>query len=250
MTYLKNFGWGRVTALAVVLLAACAYWIASEARIPSGSATIILWQWAAVFASLLVVSLIAGCMAQQRFIGVLIDERNRISLSRVQWLAWFLVLFSSYFTGAVWDVAGFGGDVPKIEPNLFGLIGITTGSGVISNVLVEAKKQQQPTAAAVQGFDPHRGKIDINASPAQAAWQDLYLGEETANRQTVDASRLQKLIVTILLVIVYIEMVASALSEASQTYHAFDLPVVGSNFLVLMGASHAAYLAYKATNKP
>src|SRR5262245_18034028 len=124
MNFLVMFGYGRLTVLAMVLLAANAFWIASEAKVPTGRSTILLWQWASVFLTLLVVSLIAGCIACRRFVGILIDERFRMSLSRFQWLLWFLVLFSGYFTGSVWDVA-YGGDLPAIEPDLFGLIGIT-----------------------------------------------------------------------------------------------------------------------------
>lgn len=170
-----------------------------------------------------------------------------MSLSRFQWLLWFLVLFSAYFTGSVGDVA-YGGDLPAIEPDLFGLIGITTGSAVISNVVVDTKKRA-PDPKAAEGNAPLVSVIDVNTSPAQAAWEDLYLGEEAANRATVDDSRLQKVVITLLLVIVYMQMLWSAFVEASLTYHAFVMPSVGTNFLVMLGASHAAYLAYKATNK-
>jgi hypothetical protein len=240
-------GWGGITALGLVLLGANAYWIAQEAKIPTGTATILVWQWLSVLASLILVSVIAGYLANARSIGIFIDERNRISLSRVQWLAWFLVLFSGYFTGAVWDVA-FGGDLPAIETTLFGVIGITTGSAVVSNMVVDAKKQE--TAAPVlMGGPPLVGRIDVNASSNDAAWADLYLGEEQGNRFSVDPSRLQKLIVTMLLVIVYVEMLWTAFTQASLSYSSFAMPVVGTNFVALMGSSHAAYLAYKATNK-
>src|SRR5262245_50252379 len=219
MNFLVTIGWGRLTVLAVVLLGANAVWIAWEAKVPTGNATILVWQWASVLLSLLIVSLIAGCIACRRFVGILIDERFRMSLARFQWLLWFLVLFSGYFTGAVWDVA-YGGDLPALEPDLFGVIGITTGSAVISNILVDTKKRERAPPLPA-GSPPARGLVDVNTNPAQAAWEDLYLGEEVANRMTVDASRLQKVIITILLVIVYMQMLWSAFVEASLTYHAF-----------------------------
>jgi hypothetical protein len=77
----------------------------------------------------------------------------------------------------------------------------------------------------------------------------LYLGEEEANRSSVDVSRLQKLVATMVLVIVYVRMLVAAFSEASVAYDSFAMPVVGTNFVALLGASHAAYLAYKATPK-
>ncbi len=249
MSRVKRLGWGGVTLLGVVLLGACSAWIAAESNIPSGTRTILHWQWGAVLASLLIVSVIAGHLANDRWIGVLIDERNRISLGRLQWMAWFLVLFSAYFTGAVWDIAF--GDLPAVETNLFGLIGITTGSAVVANAVVEGKKaDQSPTpnavapaaapgapapAAAAVPTDLRSGKVDINTSPMDASFADLYLGEDVTNRQSVDASRLQKFIITILLITVYLEMLWSAFVDASQTYHAFSMPIVGTNFLGMMG---------------
>jgi len=264
MARMKAWSWGLLTLVGAALLAACSAWIASESYVPSGTATILLWQWGAVLLSMLIMATWAGYLANGRWIGVLIDERNRISLARLQWLLWFLLLFSAYFTGAVWDTAF--GDLPVVETNLFMVIGITTGSAVISNVVVQNKKADtSPTPNAVPpaptpgvpmtaatAVDPgaHRmGKADVNASPADASFEDLYLGEDATNRQSVDASRLQKLIITFLLVTVYFEMLWSAFVDASATYHAFSMPIVGTNFLGMLGASHAAYLIAKASPK-
>jgi hypothetical protein len=264
MDRIKTWRWGGLTLLGVVLLAACSAWIAAESNIPTGTSTILLWQWGAVLLSLLIVAVCAGHLANGRWIGVLIDDRNRISLGRLQWLLWFLVLFSAYFTGAVWDVAF--GDLPVVETNLFAVLGITTGSAVLANVVVEGKKNDQsptpnavppaPTpgvalaAAAAANPNANRiGKVDVNASPQDASFADLYLGEDVTTRQSVDASRLQKLVITILLVTVYVQMLWSAFVDASATYHAFSMPIVGTNFLGMMGISHAAYLVAKAAPK-
>jgi len=190
---------------------------------------------------------VVGNQAKQRLIGILIDDRERISLARVQWVAWFLVLFSSYFVGAVWNAA-YGADLPAMEANLFALIGITSGSAVISNLVVDAKKRE-PKPASATDDSTLVGRIDVNQSSKEAAWEDLYLGEEHANRAAIDVSRLQKLVMTILLVVVYFEMLRSAFAQSSLTYESFSMPAVGTNFVTLLGASHAAYLAYKATPK-
>src|SRR5262245_60425342 len=114
MDFLKQFGWGRLTLLGLAVLVANGVWIASGAHLSLETrTTLLLWQWAGVVGTLLLISVIAGCIAKKRFTGVLIDERNRISLSRVQWLAWFLVLFSAYFTGSIFNIAN-GGDLPAI----------------------------------------------------------------------------------------------------------------------------------------
>jgi hypothetical protein len=245
MKIIYSMGWGGMTLLGVLLLGANAFWIAHESDVPTARSGILVAQWLLVLTALLIICAMAGILTKQRAMGILIDERNRISLARVQWVSWFLVLSSSYFVGSVWDAIF--GDLPAIEPNLFGLIGITSGSAVVSQLVVDAKKREPATAQ--QPADPLVGKIDVNNTPAEASWQDLYLGEEEANRYTVDVSRLQKLVATIILVAVYCRMVWLAFTQASVDYEAFTMPVVGSNFIVLLGSSHAAYLAYKATPK-
>jgi hypothetical protein len=242
----SSLGWGGVTLLALSLLAANAIWISNEARTPGGGQGTLIVEWLSVLASLTLVCVVAGYLANGRPAGIFIDERYRISLARFQWAAWFIVLFSGYFTGAAWDVA-LGGDLPAIEPNLFALLGITTGSAVISNVIVDTKKREN---SAANSADPTLlGKIDVNADSGDASWADLYLGEEEANRSTIDVSRLQKLVITMVLVVTYIEMLWTAFGEASRDYESFAMPVVGTNFVTLLGISHAAYLAYKATPK-
>jgi hypothetical protein len=245
MKFLSTLGWGGATLVGVVLLGANAFWIAYASR--SG---LLGLQWLCVLLSLAIVCVIVGSLANGRLIGIFVDERNRISLSRFQWVLWFLVLFSSYFTGSVWDISHEAGDMPAMEPQLFGLIGISSGSAVVSNLLVDTKKREAPVQAAAANDPTLVGKIDVNAAPTEASWADLYLGEEEGNRTSIDVSRLQKLIATLLLVIVYSRLVWHGLSpDTIDGGGSFTMPVVGTSFLTLMGASHAAYLAYKATPK-
>src|SRR5215475_1043707 len=171
----ESVGYGGATALGLVLLGIEAFFIRQEALIPGAWSGILILFWLIALAILLVVCVVMGSISKKRPIGILIDERNRISLARMQWLAWFLVLFSAYYTGAVWDTA-FGGDLPAIEPNLFGLIGITSASAVISNVLVDAKKQEKVPDNSQVGPGPLQGRADVNNDAKDASWADLYLG--------------------------------------------------------------------------
>jgi hypothetical protein len=92
------------------------------------------------------------------------------------------------------------------------------------------------------------GAIDVNREVKEASWSDLYLGEEVANRYGVDISRLQKLIITVLLVVAYVGWLWDDLTS-KKTFSA--MPQVDDNgtFIWLVGISHAAYLAYKRTPK-
>jgi hypothetical protein len=252
MKFFSTLGWGGATLIGVVLLGANAFWIAYASR--SG---LLGLQWLCVLASLVIVCVIVGSLANGRLIGIFVDERNRISLARFQWVLWFLVLFSSYFTGSVWDISHEGGDMPTIDATLFGLIGISSGSAVVSNLVVDTKKRETAVDTAPANGQPAAandptlvGKIDVNLAAADASWADLFLGEEQGNRSSIDVSRLQKLVATLLLVIVYSRLVWHGFSpDTIDGGGSFTMPVVGTGFLTLMGTSHAAYLAYKATPK-
>jgi hypothetical protein len=244
---MRFISFGTLMLATLVFLGLDGWWISSEAHAPTGRTSILVWQWLAALVILLLAAIISGHLAKKRLIGILIDERDRVSLARFQWVAWFVLLFSAYFAGAIWN-AFYGADLPAIEPNLFGTIGVVSGSAVISNLIVDNKKNQEKPATLAA--DPRvKGVADINLTPDEATWAELFLGEEGANRDTVDVSRLQKLIITFILVIAYFGMLLSGFTQTSLTYESFNMPAVGANFLLLLGASHAAYLAYKATPK-
>ena len=73
----------------------------------------------------------------------------------------------------------------------------------------------------------------MNADPLDASFADLYLGEDVTTRQSVDASRLQKLIMTILLVTLRSDAVVGVRRRLGD-YHAFSMPIVGTKFFLGM----------------
>jgi hypothetical protein len=254
--------WGWFTLLFLIALALCALWIWADQQH-------LQYQWIVVSAVIIGMCMSAGWLVNGRLDGILIDDRNRISLSRLQWVAWFAVLLGGYFAGAVWNVAymenwKIKGHFPDMQADLWALLGIVSASAVASNMILDRKKSQPAqtgrapntalnTAPPRPGQPDQVGSIDRNITPKEASWADLFLGEEVANRDVVDISRLQKLFITVLLVLTYIRLLWIGLGHPSSTT-GFDMPPVsdpqgGQGFLWLLGISHAAYLAYKATPK-
>jgi hypothetical protein len=176
-------------------------------------------------------------------------------------VAWLIVLLGGYFVAAIWKVTQ-GTAFPTMQSDLFALLGIVSISPVISNVIVDNKKNQSPRSAAAPaapavappeqltaGDDPQQiGVMDANKSPYEASWSDLYLGEEVANRYVVDISRLQKLIITVILVFAYAVSLWRLFGQQPAPI-ALNMPEVGRDFLALLGISHGAYLASKTTTK-
>ena len=94
------------------------------------------------------------------------------------------------------------------------------------------------------------GQMDANKTAAEASWADLYLGEDVGNRYVVDINRLQKFLVTIILVTIYFAWFWQGLGQ-DHSKGFVEMPGLDGKdtFLWLLGISHAGYLASKATPK-
>jgi hypothetical protein len=247
-----------MTAVLIVALALIALWVGAGVGAETPKAPSLQLQWLVTMLILVALCGIAGLFVNGRLDGILIDERHRLSLSRLQWVAWFVVLLSAFFVGTLLNVkSGYADPFPTMQNELFALIGLASGSAVVSKMIVSQKKDDPnvpavaplPPAAGVAAAPGNVGKIDVNASSEEASWKDFYCGEEVTNRDVVDVSRLQQLVTTLLLVFVYIGFLWRDLDTAAFTGNLATMPQVSANFVELLGISHAGYLAYKATPK-
>ena len=247
----KGAMWGPLTGLLLVSFFVDAWFIAKAA---AGSAQ---FYWIVTIILILVICITAGKLVNDRIDGILVSDRNRLSLGRLQWTAWLILIMSAYFVAAIWN-AGHGGNMPAIPEQLLGLLGIVSGSSVVGSVISNSKKQTDaPSAPGATGLKAtaandksatNAGQLDANKSSADASWADLYLGDDVGNRYVVDISRLQKLLITIILMAVYAGWLWKMLADAGP----YALPGLDEKqtFLWLLGISHASYLAIKATPKP
>jgi hypothetical protein len=256
--------WALLTLLFIAALVGSGQWIIYDAHAKNlGN---LRNQWLLIEATLLGLCVFAGYIVNRRADGLLIDEQNRISLARIQWAAWLVVLLGGFFIESIWNVAvGFAdpdkGPFPFMQSQLYALLGIVSGSAVVSSVIANGKMNApnapSPPDNPAIGTPTNVGLIDANVDPSEASWADLYLGDEVANRDVVDISRLQKLIVTVLLVMAYVQLLwfhlVSDLTDKSGTLladaHFANMPQVGDTFIWLLGISHGAYLAYKTVSK-
>jgi hypothetical protein len=228
---LKHFGW--LIPLLLGVLAGIGSWAEG-----SGPPRVI---FAAIVLVLVGFCIVVGKLLCNRLDGILVDDRCRLSLSRFQWLVWFVVIFSGFVTGAL--LRAKAGQPPlEMDDYMYGLLGIVTASPVISGIILDTKKGDgSATATSI-------GSLDRNQTVADAAWIDLVLGEEVANASVVDVSRMQKLIVTIILGVVYTGALWNIFGDWAAPGPE-RMPPVAESFLVLLGVSHAGYLASKATPK-
>jgi hypothetical protein len=165
---------------------------------------------------------------------VIIDQRNRISLSRLQLVLWTVLVISAAITegmlNAVW---GRGQPLAlNIPKELWILLGLSTASFVAAPLVLDSKAD--------------KGSLDTKP-PGGHAWRDIFYGDDTGNADQVDFSKVQQFFFTILLVSVYAVAIGSVVMTtvpSSQTLLTF--PPLDPGFIGIMAVSQVAYIAYKA----
>jgi hypothetical protein len=227
------------------------------------AAIVALWPLAGVFprsviwlAALLLLTLfvaVAGFGLTGLWRGALIDDRNLMTLSRLQLIIWTALGLSAFVAAILTNIARGATDAlaVAIPAELWVLMGISTTTLVGSPLLLSAKASQRPSAmppafAAVSPSDfAARGVLLIRKDPKDASWTDLLSGEELGNARYLDVAKLQMLFFTLILALTYAADLFSRFAGASAAIT--ELPAFTEGALALLGISQAGYLASKAT---
>lgn len=214
--------------------------------------------WLVILVLLFVFTAVIGQGVTGRWQGLLIDERNKISLSRLQMALWTIVVLSAFFTAALFNItSGNSGDplAIGIPPMLWTLMGISTTS-LVGSPLIRNTKTARPANAAEQARTlgvlqqqgnanaTAQGQIVVNNAPQDARIADLFQGEETGNAAHLDLGKVQMFFFTLILVLSY----AIALGNMFATIAGFidGFPPLTEGQVALLGISHAGYLLNKA----
>jgi hypothetical protein len=205
--------------------------------------------------------------------GVFIDGRYRISLGRLQLLAWTLVILSAIIAAAFHNLNSHIGSPLEISipSQLWVLMGITTASAIASPAVLSNKRNLQPdekersktekniieqkqkAGEIVIQADEEKKKekdeiktiIHSNDSFDDARWGDLLKGDETGNAAAVDVGKIQMFFITFILVVAYGAAIGNLLAGDGQIT---ALPPVDEGMNVLLGISHTGYVANKAVS--
>lgn len=218
-----------------------------------------LGAWLTTFGLLLAFIAVVGNGITGLWRGALIDERNKMSLSRFQLVLWTSIVLSAFLAAVLANLSKPGIDplAVGIPQELWLLLGISTTSLVGSPLLKDNKKKRQPDPVehaytlnqlADQGTNPgtvgNEGLIVVNATPDMAGWSDMFKGDETGNAALLDIGQLQMFYFTLIGALAYCFALGSQLRT---TLGPIDhLPALSSSFLALLGISHAGYLTNKA----
>lgn len=233
--------------------------------------------------STVVVLVALGRGVTGRPLGALISPENRYSLALAQVTFWTVLVLTSVGALAVFN-AGLGAehlrDLPRPEaegialfpsiPNeIWAVLGISFVSPVLSS-LIKGLKPDATTGSEVVVSRTGPASVTFLTSNTsgivrddlrRASIADWFLGEEGANKDKIDISRVQMVLVTAGLLVTYgseifaftrdvmtAKMVSVIADPAVVLFQ--TLPPVGAAMAGLLLMSHATYLVAKASDKP
>jgi len=230
----------------------------------SGRQLVGLWWmlivWLLIFLFIVIFMVGAGYGMTGRWPGLLIDERYRMSTSRLQLIVWTLVIVPALLAFIFINIGHGSPDAAlniAIPPELWALLGISGGAAVaapVANAVTNQNKKVSDDAATranttVDGSD-HVGVLDVNTAAESASFSDMFEGDEIGNRDHLDVSKVQMLVISIGLALGYGAAIAIMLAQAAHaTPPALPLgsfPAVDPNLATLLLVSQGTYVAYKA----
>ena len=189
--------------------------------------------------------------------GVLIDDRNMVSLSRFQMVLWTILILSAFITASLSNLAA-GAENPlsiRIPEELWILMGISTTSLVGSPLIKSTKYSKEAPdkenvkeqIAKWKGLSKEKidfkGQIVVYKEPKMASFSNLFEGEEAGNAARIDLAKVQIFYFTIILVLAY-AVAFGKMFAGSATIHEF--PDLDPSMIWLLGISHGGYLIHKA----
>ena len=193
--------------------------------------------------------------------GCLIDNRNRLSLSKLQLFLWTALVLSAFLTLAAFRVHAGEADPLDIgvPTEVWALLGISTASSVGSAAVKYAKRNASVdttatdtaldrTRAAMPQEDPgnlgREGLLVTRATPQDSRVSDLFTGDEVGSAAQLELGKVQMFFFTLVVVFAYGIAVGGGFYSAGGVPKA--LPDLSEGMVVLLLISHAGFLGAKS----
>lgn len=242
--------WNTGATVLTILLLACAFVVGAYLAGVAAIAPVALW--ACVVAFVLAALGVAGVLMCGRFTGFLITENNVMSASRAQAALWFVAILSTYVT--LWCLnfrLSPADPVALTEGALLASVA-ASGSMVGAQLLNAPKSQRKLTHEKLQevqklapeiGVDAEaKGVLWRNKRASQAKLKDIFEGDEVVEGGALDAGKVQMLVLTLVLVLLYVARFLATLADANPPN---AVPDIDTTVASLLGLSHAGYLGNK-----
>lgn len=220
------------------------------------------WAWCVTLGLLALFSMLIGLVIDDNPLGIIIDSRNCYSLSKFQLLGWTLLVLSAWIVFVATRVQlgqGIAAANVDLPGELLALLGISTTSLVAAPALLSLKKNQPSVVdpATLQEGGVAQGSLYVRTDRSQARFIDIFRGDDVTNYNIPDISKLQQVLVTLVVLIVYAVAIWQCLpgrlagltdpkAVAAALQATATLPPLSEKLVWLVGISHGGYLAYKA----
>ena len=245
----QGSGWTNFILLILIIAIILAGW-----ALPSGL------NWLVTAAAMFLFCVVLGLHSKGNPLGILINERNLMSLSRFQMLVWTIIILSAYFTMAMVRITK-GIDDPlaiEIDWHLWALMGISTTSLVGTPMIYSVKKRKEPRQlekeleknAAVfkestTEVDSNRqGLLYGNSNISDARFADLFEGDELDNTAYIDMSKVQMFFFTIIAALSYTVLLYSMITSKDLS-NLDKFPALSEGLIAILAISHGGYLSFK-----
>lgn len=211
-----------------------------------------------IFISMILFFIVLGILINQRLPGILIDEKNQMSLSRFQMVIWTAIILSGFLTIALARIAA---NVPNaldigMDWQLWALLGISTTS-LVGTPLITAQKEEKTITpkeeklfeAASKGEDVMNiGIVAVNKESGMASLSDMFKGDETATYKTINMAKVQMFFFTIIVALTYGLMLYNLIAHTTPS-EIDSFPVLSDSIIAILAISHAGYLTNKTIDQ-
>lgn len=209
-----------------------------------------------------------GISVRGDFFGIFAAGRNRYSLSRFQMALWSWLILAALAAATICRAWGLGGApagaalVIHIDTNLLAIMGISyfTGAAAPGLLALKSNSNGAPATALAARSDGQllgvTGQIVYRPAAFAPRFADLVLGDEASNAGSIDLSKLQQLLITIILVGAYATLLFQMFGgpdfvvRSGSDHGTTLLPPLSGGIVQLLLLSHAGYLGYNAVSKP
>lgn len=186
--------------------------------------------WLPTLIVILLILVGLGVWINGRYLGILIDSRRKMSLSRFQVVLWSWLIISTFLA------VGLAKGTMNIAmaPEIWALMGISFGSAA-GAVIVKGAKQKSHLL--------HEKDNIQSADPS-----DMFKGEENTDEAYVDITKVQMFFFTVAILLGYLAALWGYDFKPDE-HGAISFPPLSAQLVTILGISHAGYLTVKAAPK-
>jgi hypothetical protein len=212
-----------------------------------------LGDWIAILILLALALVLLGRSVTGYWSGFLIDNRNKMSLARLQLGLWLILISSAFLAASLTNLHINMFSTPlnfsvsttpsnplsiAIPPEILAIFGVSATSLVGASAVLNVKNNNGQ-------------QIHTHDSRDQAHWNDMFKGDDAVNSDYVDLSKLQMFYITVIMTLVYgvalgMLFFGSGNGVDPRTLAITAFPSLSATMVTLLGISQGGYLVYKA----